>query len=475
MPKSIGKKWLTGRLLLAAVLGVCGPAWAQDADSLRIYEEELRVELDKQAPADREIGFDAGGWLNFALFHYKDWGNFHQRTLRQYQARGWASLNIKGVHKVYFRGLLNWDNWADDDNPRMRSDTDFDESVERAWYEFDLSQMLRQINGSAPPVGFRMKVGREFTTIGTGLVLSMPLDMLDFYVTFQDFQFRALLGKTDRNTTNLDWSDRVASRSERCFYGFELTYKGFTGHRPFAYFLSNHDHTSPKWPDPIQRYDYSSRYLGVGSSGTLFVPQLSYRTEFVGEWGRTFSELAIDRQDEICAYAGDIELEYLFDVTTKPRVGFEYLFASGDSDRRASTNSTVGGNLAGTRDTAFNAFGFRDTGISFAPRISNLHLYRINARFLPFEGLSVDLLKKLELGTAVYFYQKHKAKGPVSDTTATTNSPWLGWEWDVYCNWRLTSDLSWSCRYGCFQPGAAFEGQRDAPRHFFYTAVSLSF
>lgn len=464
-----------GLVVVALAMAWAGTAAAQDADSLRIYEEELRVALDRQQPADREIGFDAGGWFNFALFHFKDWGALHQRTLRQYQLRGWASLNLKGVHKVYFRGLLEWDNWADGDHPRGRGPTDFDESVERAWYEFDLGQLLRQVNGSPPPVGFRMKVGREFTTIGTGLTLSMPLDMLDFYVTVRDWQFRALLGMTDRNTPNIDWSDRVSGEMDRCFYGFEIKYSGLSSHRPFVYFLSNHDHTGTKWIDAFQRYDYSSRYLGAGSVGTLFVPELSYRAEFVGEWGRTFSFGDFYNQDEICAYAGDLEIEYLFDVPTKPRVGFEYLFASGDSDRAWSTNSTVGGNRAGTRDTAFNAFGFRDTGVALAPRISNLHMYRTSVRFLPFENINVDILKKLEIGTAVYFYQRHKAKGPISDTTVTTEAPWLGWEWDVFCNWRLTSDLSLSCRYGCFQPGGAYEGQRDAPRHFFYSAVSLSF
>jgi hypothetical protein len=41
-------------------------------------------------------------------------------------------------------------------------------------------------------------------------------------------------------------------------------------------------------------------------------------------------------------------------------------------------------------------------------------------------------------------------------------------------NWRLTSDLSLTTRYGCFFPGAAYEDPFDSPRHFVYAGVSLS-
>ena len=171
--------------------------------------------------------------------------------------------------------------------------------------------------------------------------------------------------------------------------------------------------------------------------------------------------------------AADLQLQYVFQVNTHPTLMTEYIWASGDGDRRIAT-ATAGGNLAGTKDHAFNAFGFRDTGIAFAPRISNINVYMIGAKFNPLEKYN-RLFKKMELGTKVFFYQKDKADGAISDTTATLNSSWLGWEWDVYCNWRVTSDLSWTMRYGVFQPGAAYDGNNDSCRHFLYTGLTLSF
>jgi len=170
--------------------------------------------------------------------------------------------------------------------------------------------------------------------------------------------------------------------------------------------------------------------------------------------------------------AFDLLVEYLFDCSTRPRVAAEYLFATGDDDRRRTTSATVGGNRPGTTDRAFNAFGFRDTGLSFSPRLSNLHIYALDASFLPLEN--IEPFKRMEIGSKVFFYHKADASGPISDTTADQPSRWVGWEWDLYCDWRVTSDLVWTTRYGVFRPGAAFK-QSDSCRDFLYTGFLLSF
>ena len=40
-------------------------------------------------------------------------------------------------------------------------------------------------------------------------------------------------------------------------------------------------------------------------------------------------------------------------------------------------------------------------------------------------------------------------------------------------NWRITSDLSWTIRYGAFFPGRAFDDR--SCRQFLMTAVILNF
>ena len=467
---------LFGALLagLAFMAAAAGSAAAQPAEPVRIYEEQLRLELDQQRPWSREHTFDVGGWFNFAFLSYDDAGAGRTRKLLQYQLRPWASMNLQGVHQAYFRALLGWNDWDVGDNPNDWIDGDFEDRIERAWYRFDLGQLLSNRAGRPLGWGFSVKAGRQYVTFGTALALAMPLDAVRFDGAWRDLEFTGFLGMTVNDDRNIDPSPAVPEQ-DRCLWGVQLTYRGLTYHRPFAYFFANNDHTQPDRSvlPTTQNYDYTTRYVGVGSSGSLLVPELTYSTELVGEWGKTFSRNQHAGQDDVCALAYDLQLEYLFDVATRPRVNFEYIFASGDGDRGLSSVMTFGGNRPGTTDHAFNAFGFRDTGVALAPRLSNLHLFRTGAKFLPFEDILY--LERLELGTNVYFYAKHKSAGPISDTTAFQDDHWLGWEWDVFLNWRVTNDLSLTSRYGVFVPGEAYSKNYNDLRNFFYAGLSLSF
>ena len=458
-------------LLLATV------AFGQDPTGRTVYNEQIRIALDRQMPESRETGFDAGGWLTIAFFNYTDAAADAHRQLMQYSIRGWASFNHRGIHKVFFRGRLQYDDWADGDNPagdpNGRGD-DFDEEIERAWYQFDLGQLIALQSGQRPPVGFRLKVGRQFNTIGTALALSMRLDAIRADVTTQWVDFMFLFGNTDEESINIDTSDRIGHQ-DRMIFGVQAT--GKVGqHRPFVYFLLNDDHTDDRPVSRTQKYEYDSYYIGVGSQGEL-VSRLSYIAEVVFQWGDTYSYNVSSGKDNIRAWAADAQLMYRFQGAMSPRVFFEYLFASGDNDRSGSSTATTGGNMRGTQDNAFNAFGFRDTGVAFAPKISNIHMIMVGGSFFPFES-GCRWVERMEFGTKVFFYTKANSGGATSDTTSTNNASWLGWEWDVYCNWRITSDLVWTARYGFFDPGTAFtttNGAGDNIRHFFYTGVIFSF
>lgn len=463
-------------LLAAADAGGVAPirqAAAQDAPGLRVYDEQLRVRLDEQAPRPGLVDVDGGGWINLALFKFDDSAAQRFRTLRQYELRLWASANLQGAHRFYVRSLLGWNDWNSGDNPTdVDGDTFSDFEIERAWYEFDLAALLLNRTGRRPDYDLKLKVGRAYHTLGTGLVLAHPLDAIRATFVTTRWDVTALLGMTIHDTRNpLDQSPAMFQNSDFCVWGFELGYRGLDRHRPFAYFLSVEDNTNPDPDDPTQRYDYSPRYVGLGSEGTL-LPDLRYRTELVGQWGDTFSDgVAAGGQDPICAMAYDLFVEYVFRCPTRPFLQAEYLFASGDSDRQTSAVATVGGNVPDTTDHAFNAMGFRDTGVAFAPAVSNLHMYMVGGGLYPLENQK--RFENLEVGSKVFFYHK-AADGAVSVADASTNnSRWLGWEWDVYCNWRITSDLAWTLRYGAFQPGAAFAN--DDCRHFLYTGMTFSF
>jgi len=459
-------------LLVVAAVFPAGAVRGEAGAGLRVYEEQLRVQLDRQLPREKEVAFDGGGWLNFALFNYDDPAGRKHRMLRQYELRGWGRFNVGQVHRGYVRGLLSFDDWNAGHNPNANHNDEFNEAVERAWYQLDLGKMLGEA-GVPLPVGLRVKAGRQYVEMGTALALSMPLDMIRFDITWQDWQAMMMLGQTIRSSRNIDDSSAVTNHQDRCLWGVELAYEGFDRHRPFVYYLSNTDHTNPHPLSPWQGFSYDSRYLGIGSEGTLCRPELRYQAELVGEWGRGYAHDSSTERERICAMAFDAVLEYTFSVPTRPKVSFEYLFASGDSDRGTSATATVGGNKEGTPDNAFSAFGFRDTGIAFGPEISNLHMYALGGSCFPLAG--TRRFKRLEVGTRVYFFQKHRANGPVSDTTAGNNAQCLGWEWDVYCNWRIFSDLAWTLRYGAFQPGPAYDGRNDSCRQFLYTGMVLNF
>jgi hypothetical protein len=116
-------------------------------------------------------------------------------------------------------------------------------------------------------------------------------------------------------------------------------------------------------------------------------------------------------------------------------------------------------------------FGYRDTGLSFAPRLSNVHIWRLGGSFVPIEDRTG--LEELELGTDWFLYWKNKSDGAVSDVTARRQAGYLGWEMDYFANWRITSDLSWTARLGVFFPGSAFEDRTT--RTFFLVGVTWSF
>ena len=425
--------------------------------------------MDQQSPEARQMAVDAGGWLNFAYFTYNDAAARKDRTLREYDLRVWASANVDDTHHLYVRGLTSYMDWNRGSNPFHRGDEFQDPTVERAWYEFDLAGMTRAQH-KAPENDFKVKVGRDFMDIGTALVLATPLDMVRTTVELGNWEWMAFLGQPVPDEINIDQSPMVREHDDRCFWGTQVTYKGFADHKPFIYFLDNEDHQDHN--ATTQKFDYTSRYVGAGSTGSLILPNLKYQTELAGEWGHTYSWGATDKTDQIEAWAYDAMLEYYFKAPTHPKVMAEFLHASGDPDRDFSTTDTTGGNARGTHDNAFNAFGFRDTGIALAPAVSNLNAYITGASFFPLEANK--FFRKMEVGAKLYWYQKD-ATGAISDPTAEDRGRYIGWEGDVYIDWCITSDFTWTIRYGGFVPGSTYSRGFQDCRNFLFTGITYSF
>ena len=221
---------------------------------------------------------------------------------------------------------------------------------------------------------------------------------------------------------------------------------------------------------PLQAFDYDSFYFGLGATGE-WAKGWRYATEWVYQRGHRFGQQRFLRDNDIEAWAIDAELEYLFPGEHKARTSIEYLFGSGDADRLASPTNTVGGNLGDHKDTSFIGFGYRDTGLAFAPRYSNLHMGRVGVSYYPWPRH--DRFRELQLGTDWYVYHKHHRAAAVSDPTANVGSGYLGWEMDYYANWRVAADMAWTARGGVFFPGQAFSDRTT--RTFFLIGLTWSF
>lgn len=281
-----------------------------------------------------------------------------------------------------------------------------------------------------------------------------------------------LLGRTVHSWDNLDTSRPNFGQSWRYFYGVQARYTGWAKHEPFVYYIWQRDRQGDGWGAFwLQQWRYDSEYLGIGSRGEL-ARNWRYSAEIVYQRGRGYGDGQFFDRNDICAFGWDFQIEYLSPWRTHPKFILEYMFASGDPTRVGSPTNAAGGNLAFTKDNGFNAFGYRDTGLSLSPELSNIHIWRAGASFFPFEN-HVEWLQKLEMGTDWFLYHKNRRRAAISDDLATVPSGYVGWEMDYFLNWRFTSDLALTMRYGVFFPGKAYNDRTT--RTFFLTGLTWSF
>ncbi len=433
----------------------------------RAMEEQVRAELDRELPATQKVDFDWGGWYNTWAFLFND--GIQHRTQWRNDIRLWGGATLdQGAHEFYARGIWSFIDWKKGDSFDNDDHDVQGPNLERGYYQFDLRRAMRAYAKQNMENDFKLRIGRDYVDFGTGYALSLPMDHVTMTAEISKVEITGLMGRAIHSMADIDRSSPDYGSSDRTFWGVEARYIGWDRHVPFAYVFWNDDQkNNPKWTWP-QQFDYDSCYVGFGSKGEI-VTNLRYSTEWVFEQGRSYYYRRCSR-GAISAWAFDFLLEYLTQWRMKPRFLGEYMFASGDPDRYGSPTNTIGGNRWG-KDTSFVGFGYRDTGLSFAPSLSNIHIWRLGSSFVPFE--EIEFLNKLELGTDWFLYCKQRRDGALSDPTADERSGYAGWEMDYYMNWRLTSDLSMTVRYGFFFPGKSFSEQDY--RSFFLTGMTWSF
>jgi len=474
---------VTAGVVLVLMIGA-GHLQAQTSSSQRerLLAEPFRLMMDQEVPTEKRALLDWGGW-----FRSSYWGLDEKvdrdfdgrkdvfRGLREQELRLWGFFNIDQVHNFYGRMKLDYLDWNNSSSYNNNESDWQGPNLDRGWYDFRLSRYRAAYGIAQTDYDLGLRVGRQYVEFGTGLALSVPLDAILLTGYYRDWQLTALGALSIPSSYNIDRSFSGNSKESRCYWGIELRYRGWIDHQPFVYYFEQADKDAGSvrtFVNNQQSFGYDSRYVGLGSTGRFFHKDLLYICEVVGEFGKSYAWPGVDERQNIHAWAFDTELRYLLRDARLTQFELEYLLASGDSDRTSSPTNTIGGNKPHSVDHSFVGWGFRDTGLTMAPRPSNLGMIRLGASTFPMNNLKQ--FQGFKVGTNLYLFHKQQGEGAVSDNLSSDHpSSYLGSEMDLYADWRLTSDLSWMVRYGLFLPGDAFS--QGSARHLLYTGVTLSF
>jgi hypothetical protein len=491
--------------LFALALAAVAHAQPQQAAQLNRFERQLE-EIQRQtrlsvasdfSPLQRAL-VDYGAYAAFNFYAVDDQLG-HSHILRESELIGYARVNVDDVHQFFFRARTAYRDWNSGDDFDGEGDVftsagaDWvDRTIERAVYRFDLQRYLAAYEGQQIDSNLIIQGGRQLVHWANGLTLSEEIDGGVFTLSHGPLSLDVVVGLRRQATYDIDPFRPYAAGedldTDRAFYGGMLNYAIHPKHTVFVYGLLQDDQNDDDTiVDPVSgntvHFDYESWYIGGGASGAVG-DRVLYAVEAVYEGGESLSRpddtapATFDQtHEDIEAFAADIRLDYLFLDANRTRLQLETTLASGDDDRDRYTNSALGGNLSGTDDQAFNGFGLINSGLAFAPVISNLVMVRGGVSTFPLPNTKT--FSRLQVGLDLFVFSKFDSDAPISEPT--DDSGFLGWETDLFANWQITSDLSLALRYGCFVPGDAMgdvpngQSTSSSVRHFFYSGLTLGF
>jgi hypothetical protein len=466
---------IAGLVVACAAVGLlAAPISAQPAEAFfqrsLFYEKDVRDRLEAQTPPEQKALIEWGGFYVPSYTYFTDAGGNRGHMTFQ-DLRLWTQIRVDEVHRVYARMRLGYQDFAAGDAPvPLRQHDLVGPNLEMGFYELNLSRAVEKYGGGGKwPAQVLLRGGRQYIEVGRGIALAEIIDAGLFLVETKDFTFEGFAGRTVPGEDNIDLSAPNYTHAKRDIYGGEVRYRGIDRHEPYAFFVIQKDMSHEKPENPFQDYKYDSQYYGVGSRGAL-ATNLRYAVESLWQFGRDSAFMQEEGSEPIRAYAFDAEVDYLVQHALRPILSAEYAYASGDNDRRSATTALLG-NRRGTADREFQGFGFVNSGLALGARFANIQFARLGGRVTPYENK--QRLGRLDVGMDYYFLFKAAAEGPISDTRAVRDSANVGQEIDLFVEWRIWSDLSWTLRYARFFPGRAY-GDRD-PRDFLYTGLNFSF
>lgn len=458
----------------------------------QIHRDNQRAIDQAVSPLQRTL-LDVGGYYTFSYAAIDDAAQSTHQFV-QHELGGYARINVDDIHEFFVRASMIYRDFKTGDSFDEHGDDWIGPQLDRAYYRFDLRNALSSYAGKDVKGNLVLQGGRQLVHWGTGLTLSQDIDGGIVQASWYPVSIELLAGALRGSTTDLDpYRPNFNDDSRRGFYGVKIDAQIRTHHTIYGYALWQDDNNNdPERNDTVggvpvtTSFGYDSYYLGIGAHGSLS-DRLLYSLEAVYQGGKSYSSGYLgdpnysavtavqSTRQQIHAWAVDARLDYLMTDENNTRFTGEVIIASGDGDRVQYGNSSFGGNKPGTSDRGFNAFGLSNTGLAFAPAVTNLLLVRGGVSTSPLPNVS--FVKDLQVGLDVLVFNKLVPNGPINEDTS--DSMYLGTEADIYANWRITSDLAFSVRYGMFLPGRALShannGYGSDPRYFFYTGMTLSF
>jgi hypothetical protein len=469
-------------LLLGAVVVAGGISRAEEPRLQRQVEKERQSTIDAQQPALSETALiDYGAYLQATWFSLQD-AQADTHVLRELDAIGYARLGIDRHQEIFFRGRASVMDFAQGDS--FNGEGDYQQTrLERLFYSF-VWQADGVTENRRKPVSMSAQFGRQFVYWGEGLELAATIDGVLAEFNAGPIGLNLLAGVTAPWVIDFDSSrPDFDSHTRRAWYGamFSIYQER---HHIYAYGLFQEDMSDS---DQLQigpidtHFGYDSHYLGLGANGALG-DRISYRVEGVWESGAGLSNsfrvvpgggaIPISQtSEEVDAWAASLRVDYLPPGPRRARLTAGLTIASGDPDRR-QTGNTFAGNTPGTDDHAFNGQGAVNTGLVFAPVLSNLVVGHAGVSLFPLSAeTGRGRLSRLQCGMDLFAYFKQDSSAPVEDFT--TNGRFLGWETDLFVNWPILEDLSIFVRYGVFLPSDLFPV--DELRQAWYVGAVYAF
>jgi hypothetical protein len=446
---------------------------------LEQIEREATLRATTEVPVGRRAIVDYGGSLSLNYFSLDDpVANNH--ALMQYELLGYGRLNIDGAHEFFVRGRTTWLNFSHGDSFDGEGNH-FESAIDRAYYRLDLRRAAMG-RGEKMQGDIIVQGGRQLVYWANGLTLAQVLDGVTLNFSHGPLRLDMLAGMTPARAIDIDISrPSFDDSTHRGFYGAMLSAQ-MGQQRPYIYALVQKDYNhreSVLSQGAVTRFGYDSVYVGVGSTGSL-TDHLLCAAEIVYEGGRGLSapgvnssggiiKTASQTTEDIRAAAGDVRFDYVPGGAWRQRWSLELLAASGDIDRRHTTN-TVGGNRSGTSDNAFNGFGLINTGLAFAPRTSNIWMARVGGSGFPLSGTKA--FAEFQVGADLFLFGKTNSQAPIDQSSG--RGGFLGVEPDLFVNWEIATDITLALRYGIFIP-SDHEFASNSGRQFVFAGVTFAF